>query len=762
MSCQKREAGALFMMHRLTRAFGCGDHAVSERLFGDRPISHPQDDTFGLSSFADALATSLLQMSPKDGLVISVEGPWGAGKSSAIALAVRTIKLRELVRLGEGLDQLERLSESQLDDKWIDRAKTRKTHVVRFNPWNFSGQENLVRAFFGEMAAQLKIEPTGWVRRQFDRVSSYLPAVGSSVGAGGAIFSGSALPGIAAAAGAIGRALGEIGQKAFGLDNSLEGAKTKLAEALREADQRIIVIIDDLDRLLPSEMRAVFSLVKSLGDLPGVLYVLSFDEAVVREALSESAEKIDPAFLEKIVQVSLKLPPPWRDELRQMLFTRLNAIIGDAEPADHERWRSMLTRAIDPYLETPRDVTRLANTLQVIWPNVAGDVDLTDVIAITTLQLFEPDVYALIRDEIEVITHADYRYEDDVKFGTRMEPSSAKKPEVAKQAMAMLFPRLAKVWKSFMADGTYYIIQKEQRRICTKEYHRNYFVFGRDHRMLSRAEVEEVLLSPGPSVALSATLTRLGSHAEAKGQAKVANLLEQVGEALYAKPLLTPALLKALLDQSDDLIRREDAVWEMFVRDNYERLGSIVRLGLEKLDAEKRADILEVLVNHGVGLLARSHAIEEDARRHGLFGGEMKHESERLFAADKIEVAARSVCGQIAVACENGSIWQMPMPVRLIWARRRMSDADTLKSWFKRVIENDEWIIHLANDLPGRSYQSGGGAGFRVVWTFKRDSYKDMLDVDVLFARLEILAKNNEEAARALNRLREAEAEGRN
>lgn len=731
---------------------------MSDRLFGDRPISHPQDDAFGLSSFADALATSLLQMSPKDGLVISVEGPWGAGKSSAIALAVRTIKLRVLTGLGEGLDQLERLSESELDDSWVNKAKARKTHIVRFNPWNFSGQENLVRAFFGEMATQLQIEPTGWVRRQFDRISSCLPAIGSSVGTGGAVFSGSALPGIAAAAGAIGRALGEIGQKAFGLDSSLEGAKKKLAEALREADQRIIVIIDDLDRLLPSEMRAVFSLVKSLGDLPGVLYVLSFDEAVVREALSQSAEKIDPAFLEKIVQVSLKLPPPWRDELRQMLFTRLNAIIGDAEPADHERWRRMLTRAIDPYLETPRDVTRLANTLQVIWPNVAGDVDLTDLIAITTLQLFEPDVYALIRDEIEVITHAEYHYENDAKFGTRMEPSSAKKPEVAKQAMAMLFPLLAKVWKSFMAEGTYYIIQREQRRICTKEYHRNYFVFGRDHRMLSRAEVEEVILSSDPSAALNTILTRLSSDTEAKGGGKVANLLEQIGESLYAKPLLTPALLKALLDHSDDLIRREDVVWELFPRDNYHRLRSIVRLGIEKLNAEERADILKVLINHEAGLLARADAIEEEARRHGLFGGKVKHESEPLFPADEIKAAARVVCDQIAAACENGSIWQMPMPVLLIWTWRRMGDADTLKSWFKRVIENDEWIIHLAKDLPYRSYRSGG-EGRKVVWAFKRDSYKDMLDVDALFARLEILGKNSEKAAMALDRLRKAEAE---
>ena len=83
---------------------------MTDKLFADHPISHPKDDAFGLSSFADALATSLLKMSPADGLVISVEGPWGSGKSSAIALTTRTIKLRVLIGLGEGQDELEKLT----------------------------------------------------------------------------------------------------------------------------------------------------------------------------------------------------------------------------------------------------------------------------------------------------------------------------------------------------------------------------------------------------------------------------------------------------------------------------------------------------------------------------------------------------------------------------------------------------------------------------------------------------------------------------
>ena len=68
------------------------------RLQGDRPIKSETEDVLGFSSFADALARSLTEMAPDDGLVVSVEGEWGSGKTSAIELTHRRVILRELAR----------------------------------------------------------------------------------------------------------------------------------------------------------------------------------------------------------------------------------------------------------------------------------------------------------------------------------------------------------------------------------------------------------------------------------------------------------------------------------------------------------------------------------------------------------------------------------------------------------------------------------------------------------------------------------------
>ena len=308
-----------------------------------------------------------------------------------------------------------------------------------------------------------------------------------------------------------------------------------------------------------------------------------------------------------------------------------------------------------------------------------------------------------------------------------------------------------------MADGTTPSLRKSSGASAPKEYHRNYFIFGRDARRLSRADVNEIVTAADPSPALSATLKRLADDQVARRSPRVPSLLEQITEAVSAKPLLTPSLLRAILDHSDDLIRREDVVWELFVTHNNERLRTLIKFGLEKLDLAQREEILDVLVSHKTGLQTRADVVEGYARHHGLYGGEKKHETERLFPADKIEAAALAIRDQIVSACEDRTVWNAPMPIRLICAWKRMDDGDAPADWLTRVLADDELVVRLANELPGRSYQTGGRHGARVVWTFSRSNWQGLFNVETLFNRLETLASSNADAASALSRLREAE-----
>jgi predicted KAP-like P-loop ATPase len=729
-------------------------------LIKDHPIATPSEDVFGVSSFAKSLAKSLTTMSPDEGLVISVEGPWGAGKSSAIALALREIKIPELIRVvGWAREKLEALPPDELDKLWEDNARLRSTHIVSFNPWYFSGQENLVRAFFNELASALGVQPEGMLANAFGRIAGYLPSGGAVVGSAIAYFSSATLA--APAAGAAGRAAGESAQRALTGDSSLEKAKRDLDKALSEANQRVIVVIDDIDRLLPGEMRAIFSLLKSLGDLPNVFYVIAFDDNVVRRALAN--EKIDADFLEKIVQVSLKLPPPWRSELRRFLFGRLNAIIGDETPADEERWRSMFRAAIDPFLKTPRDVIRLSNTLQVIWPNVVGDVDFTDLVTLTTLQLFEPNVYGRLRDEIEILTKAEapsnfMDYIDEKQIGARYDPVDAVNPIATKEALAGLFPTLAKAWEKFMSADTY-LNMRQQRRICTAEYCRNYFLFGRDARRHSRAEIELLLNAERPEASLRKTIDRLAAQ-EGSETKPVAVFLEQLAEIVSSKPMLSEAFLGALLDLSDELIRREDLEARLIIDNNMQRLFEILFAGFRPHEHAKRIKLLDILLRHPTALACPTYFIDRLAARRGLHGGEVHiQESENLFSDAELTEALQVMLERVRASAKDGTIWETPYPVLLIWRWQRWANDEEIAAWFQANLGNSEFVARLCEALPVDVHVSGTKGNYTCK-KFDRTLWKGSFDIDALFHRMQAIAHaagEHSDEARIWRTLQQAE-----
>ena len=53
-------------------------------LSADRPLTDPEDDRLGYSSFAERLPESIATMAPSDGFVVALQGSWGSGKSTLL------------------------------------------------------------------------------------------------------------------------------------------------------------------------------------------------------------------------------------------------------------------------------------------------------------------------------------------------------------------------------------------------------------------------------------------------------------------------------------------------------------------------------------------------------------------------------------------------------------------------------------------------------------------------------------------------------
>ncbi len=233
----------------------------------DNPIQDARDDSLGREVGAKVFAGQVLALDVSEGVVVGVLGAWGSGKSSFVNLA---------------------------RDEFAAAAD-----VLDFNPWMFSGAEQLVESFFTELAAQLKLRPG-------------LAEIGDDLADYGEAFAG--LGWVPLAGPWIERGRGSAKLLAKLLSRKREGTggrRKKLSAALAGLERPIVVVLDDIDRLSTGEIRDVFRLVRLTASFPNIVYLLAFDRSRVETALAEQGVP-GRDYLEKILQVAIDLPavPP--------------------------------------------------------------------------------------------------------------------------------------------------------------------------------------------------------------------------------------------------------------------------------------------------------------------------------------------------------------------------------------------------------------------------------------------------------------------
>lgn len=374
-------------------------------LHADAPISATGDDQLGRAALVKLITAEILEAPPEAGFVLSLMGPWGSGKTSVL----------NLVELELG-----------------DRAE-----VLRFDPWLFSGAEQLVTRFFSELAAQLRGSRSAAVRDVAAQFASYGEAVAPLV------------PLILGRTGAAVAAVLQRGRRAISEKGSSTALQRRqLQRRLAEIKRPIVVFVDDIDRLTPEEVREVVRLVKLVGDLPGVRYLLAFDRQRVELALGDRSED-GRAYLEKIVQAPHDLPVIDPAKLRRFALEALNERLSGVELPffSQAAWGGLYGAGIAPMLKTLRDARRYGNVAPAALALTQSEVAAHDVLALEALRLFDPDVHGALPDLADVLTGntgIDLRpqREIDAEASSRMEQtlSRAAHPEATRELLRMLFP----------------------------------------------------------------------------------------------------------------------------------------------------------------------------------------------------------------------------------------------------------------------------------------------------------------------------------
>jgi KAP-like P-loop domain-containing protein len=437
----------------------------------DQPILSSKEDRFGRKQFAHRIADVIATRDSSSGLVVGIHGPWGEGKTSVLNMIEEKLGTHEHVL------------------------------VIRFNPWRFPEESLLLRSFFLDVAR--KIDAALLTKKE--RIISFAEQYADVL---------SAVP----YAGKVTDSFRVLTRKRSTID--IDALKARFEEALAASSKRVVIMMDDIDRLDKSEIQTVFRLVKLLADFPNTTYVLCFDDKRVAEALGEryGHEGGGKNFLEKIIQVPLSLPPASRQVRRAIAIEGLEAALAlakfDLTEDDGRRLGEIFDKGFVNRITTPRVAKRFGNALTFALPILVGETDVVDLILVEGIRIFYPELYVAIRDNADAFSEG---VTDPLTF-MRDKDNKALAEEVIKNALRdlseqdrkaasiviqALFPRTGAA--GLFRVGAYASEFNEgrgsEKRIATKQYFPRYFNYGVPSDDISDQDIEQFLgRIPGEAV----------------------------------------------------------------------------------------------------------------------------------------------------------------------------------------------------------------------------------------------------------------------
>ena len=350
------------------------DAASTERASGwhDDPIKGKAEDKLNRAPVAERLTDLITSNhSPESSIVYGLEGPWGCGKSSVIAM------LTELLEDRKG---------------W---------RVAFFTPWATAGTDGMISEFFASLLNAVPNSDTAR-REGFRKIFANCMMVARPV-----------MPLIPKVGTALNNAAKAIEES---LEKSWKQCFDELSKELQKLGISILVVVDDIDRLQADELLDLLKVVRLLGRFPGVDYLLAYDEQSLIEILrspdgSGLSQARARSFMEKIVQYPLSLPPLLTGQIIKILTTRLNELLSSGRLGaglDDSRMGGIIGTTMPSQLRTPRAIERfLAQANEEIKLHDPREIDCVDLLLAAFLRVQFPDVLSRLQDWKERLTADD-------------------------------------------------------------------------------------------------------------------------------------------------------------------------------------------------------------------------------------------------------------------------------------------------------------------------------------------------------------------
>jgi len=614
---------------------------IPELMFQpDQPITKCCEDKLERKSFAESLANAILSYKSKECIVIGLFGSWGTGKTSLINMCLECI------------------------NKTVNSyPENEKPIIIEFNPWNYSGQQQLILQFFNHLSLSLSKHQSKEIKEIGKKIISYvkaiLPIEMSSI------------------------KLGPFSLKLKKLkQESLEDQKDYLCQLLKNQSHKIIVVIDDIDRLNNYEIRQIFQLIKVLGNLPNIIYLVAFDKDIVIKALEKEQGGSGLEYLEKIVQVPFEIPPVPKEKIYdELLFSQLDESINELInelikniPKEEKKviyYQHNISNGIKVFFNTIRDVTRYLNIFRSKFPMVKEEVNPIDFIAITSFQVFLPKLYYAIRNNKDLFTEEirQERIEQERKQCNEilnLVPENIR--ENIKELLTYLFPKLGSIWgnKKYRSD-------RQWSRICNPNLFDIYFRLVIPEGEFSQKEIKAILSLGNDPDSFTEELLKLNRDG------KIIKFLKKLKNSTHYIPEKNiEPIISVLMDIGD--------LFPFPEHDTFETLGIILEICrqlTQRLDShDKRFKVFKNAIEKATRSLVTIVYIVDN---YPIY-------IERIVNAEQLK-ALESTLNKIETWANDGRLKKLKVLAPILSRWRKWGGGDKVNRFVEDMIESDEGLI---------------------------------------------------------------------
>ena len=674
----------------------------------DKPIKSKSYDQLNRTEFSKQLAQAIVSYTEKDNFTISLCGRWGSGKTSILNMVIE-----------------------EITNQTKDLPDDKKPIIIFFNPWNYADQTQLTTQFFKTVMSTLgnqknneALKNIGEALQNYADVldyAAYIPVVGEYLKLGKFSFSGA----------------GKAFYKKASQKESLENKKDIVWKALEEQSQKLIIVIDDIDRLTNNQIRLIFQLVNSLAGFPNMIYLLSFDKNVVTRALSEEQKCDGNEYLEKIIQVPFEIPEVNKSLIENVFCEKVADIVFNGKEQnitfEIEYWKKVFPSCISPFVNTMRDVNRIINTYKFKLGLMGEEVNCIDLLVITTLQICAPEIYNWIYGHSSLLTGSSInstgisiieQKENASKYIEIFKVIFPSNPSLMLNVIQQIFPRFSWNTGGYGHNHEDDLTLLNKQRISSSQRFNRYFNLSLEDIHIDRKQMLNTIINYD-SAELQSYLVELQKINHLSDYLQELRAL--VGEIPVNRRLLFIEVLTHLrLDENN-----QKRTGFLVPTVESKAANCIFEIFKQNDKHENFQNLLKWIDNATIYTLPYICEIVEDIERGYARIGKSTNYDYMFIVEDNIQEVEKALLKKIQEFSENTCIFDYSgiENICLLW---NFLDKESLHNYKKILVQSDINIPKYLSQISSYWHSSNSKDG----WSFSNDSFGDIISAEEAFEKI--------------------------